>query len=142
MRTPSQNVTFAGSGGSDSEHPPGFGIAETLARELSKRGFEVVLIDNWRDCGWSIDLKVTGEQLQIALASAANQGKWILQIACMRKWFRPDRSEQVYAVAVAVQEILEMGGFTEQLWVIEGFPDKSNASVRPVRSCGSAAANK
>lgn len=137
----SQNVLFLGdSPGDDPYEPPGAGLTNQIAEALRQDGYAVGEIDNWRDCGWSIDLQVGQAALQIALGSTLRPREWILQVACinqpglLRRLFgakRFDCSQELVDVASAVHRALIAAGCSELRWRIDGFPSERHFSPEP-----------
>lgn len=141
--TPSQNVLFVGESPGDEEYdPPGAFIARQVAEGLRSNGFSPSPIDNWRDCGWSMDLEFGDAELQIALTATAEPKGWMLQIACMNdpgfigrllgKRF-VDRSSEIFETALAVHDSLVSSGFTHIRWCLDGYPDDAESTPQPVR---------
>jgi len=141
-RTSSQNVLFVGeSSGDDDYEPPGASIARRIEHDLRTRGYTPSPIDNWRDCGWSIDLTVGEAALQIALSSTTQAKLWMLQIACLNdpglvarlfgKRFI-DRSGEVFDVASAIHDILQSSGHTDIRWCLDGYPGDMPSMPEPI----------
>jgi len=141
-RTASQNVLFRGESPGDNEYEPaGASIARRIEHGLQQKGFTPSAIENWRDCGWSIDILAGEAELQVAVACTAEPGLWLLQVACINdagmlarlfgKSFI-DRSAEVLAVASAVHEILRTGGFTGIRWRVDGYPDDAKSTPEPI----------
>jgi hypothetical protein len=140
-RTPSQNVAFCGeSHGDDSFEPPGPSIARALLTHLRHEEFTASEEDNWRDCGWSIDVTFPDVVLQLAIARI-KPDCWIGQVAPLNEpgVFRRllgqkfvDHSARVLSVARAVHHWLEQSGFNEVWWRIDGFPDAAHGSREPI----------
>ena len=141
--TTTQNVSFVGKcppvDGID--HPPGEGIARLLERSLRDQGFNLELVDNWRDCGWLIWFAIENSKFEIALASMAEANVWMLQIACasdpgvIARLFGKravDHCDEVHKIACAVHDILQANGYTELRWRLNGFPDKEQSTPTPL----------
>ena len=81
-RTPSQNVRFTGgSTGDCTNEPPGRGLTGQIAVRLREKGFAVSEIDNWRDSGWWVKVKVGECEAEIAIGALKDRNSWMLQIA-------------------------------------------------------------
>lgn len=140
-RTPSQNVLFHGiSSNDDPYEPPGRTIAKAILRHLRDDGFTAADEDNWRDCGWSIEIEIEQVNLQLALAEA-QADQWLAQIVplnepgMLARWFGRrfvDRSEEVLAVARSVDRWLRESGCSEVLWQLDGFPTPATSMPVPV----------
>lgn len=140
----SQNVLFVGeSNGDDPLGPPGMGIARHIADELRRRGFNPDPTENWRDCGWSINLAIGDAALQVALTQMTESNLWMLQVACVNqpgvlaRLFgakRSDRSLELFDIASAIHRILMEAGCRKIRWRIDGYPDDGNSSPEPRRS--------
>ena len=144
--TPSQNVVFAAEAAQErSCCPAGEAIARRIESGLRDRGYSVSPIDNWRGCGWSMDLGICEAKLQIALASTTEPKSLMLQVGCVNdpsliarclgKRFI-DRSDEVFEIARAIQDILESAGFTKIRWRLDGYPDDERATPKPTRPKG------
>lgn len=141
MRTPSQNVLFCGTSPSDDPYePPGRTIAKAILRQLREDGFSAADEDNWRDCGWSIEIEIEQFKLQFALAEA-QVDQWLAQIVAINEpgilaqWFGRkfvDRSKEVLAVARSVDRCLRHSGCTQILWQLDGFPTRATSTPSPV----------
>ncbi|MCI0358013.1 MAG: hypothetical protein L0211_05995, partial [Planctomycetaceae bacterium] len=124
-RTPSQNVHFRGpSPGDDEFEPPGRAIAKRLLAHLRAEDFTAADEDNWRDCGWSIDVTIGDCILQLALTKVDEPDKWFAQVAPRgepgwlvqllgRKFV--ERTGEVLAVSRAIHECLRREGYGELL---------------------------
>src|SRR4051812_45915380 len=79
----SQNARFSGKAAIDLEieHPPGASIAKHLQIGLTKRGWDVSEIENWRDSGWSIICCRATSKLKVVIAKMMSDHEWLLQIA-------------------------------------------------------------
>ena len=141
-RTPSQNVIFRGESTADDQFEPrGRGIAKKLLCQIRADGFDAADEDNWRDCGWSIDVSASGTVLQLALAETDETGRWIADVAPLcepgiiaqlfgRKFV--DRSEDVLSLSLSVSRFLRQSGFSDILWCVDGFPDIGNGTPEPI----------
>jgi hypothetical protein len=140
--TPSQNVLFVAESVGDDEHePPGLSIAKVLESGLRERNFSPSPPDNWRDCGWSMDLSVGEATLQIAIAATTEPRLWMLQVASTAT--EPgiigrllgkrtvDRSADVYAVASAIHDVLQVSGYSNIRWCLDGYPDEGESTPEP-----------
>jgi hypothetical protein len=144
MPTPSQNVTFCGeSVGDDEFEPPGHAIATRLRERLQRDGFDAAEEDNWRDCGWSIEVTCQGFTIEIAITRTAVSGPWVAQVAALnepgfilRMLGRPfvSRDAEVLAVARSFHKWLLDAGYTDVLWSLNEFPEPGKASQEPVAS--------
>lgn len=144
MRTPSQNVTFNGeSVGDDEIEPPGHTIATRLRERLQRDGFAAALEDNWRDCGWSIDVTCKGIAIQVAITRTTASGQWVAQVAALnepgfvsrllgRRFV--SRESDVLAVARSLHNWLLDAGYQGVLWALDEFPSPGKASPEPVNS--------
>jgi hypothetical protein len=63
------------------EIPAGEPIAQQLANELSAAGFQEVTVDDWRDMGYTIDLRYGKVKLNISFA-ATNNGAYQWALCC------------------------------------------------------------
>lgn len=142
--TASQTVLFVGASPPDDEYedPPGVGIARLIERSLRERGYSPDEIDNWRDCGWSVQLAIGDGRFEIALAATTEPDLWMLQIAStnepglVARLFgkrATDRSGDVYEVAVAVHEALRSHGYIDLRWRLDGYPDDGESTPEPAR---------
>jgi hypothetical protein len=138
----SQNVLFVGESTGDDphEHPPGAGIAQRIANSLGEQGFLPGSIDNWRDCGWSIELLLGQAVLEIGLAATAEPKLWMLQVACLNhpgflaRIFgakKLDCSKELFEVASAIHRALVSAGYAEIRWRVDGYPDDGDNSREP-----------
>lgn len=141
--TPSQNVLFVGDSVDDDEHePPGHRLASRIESGLREAGVSVSEADNWRDCGWFMQVAVGDAQLELALASTSEPRHWMLQIACVNdpgilarafgKRFI-DRTEEVFQVACAVHEYLARLDCSNIRWRVDGHPDDDASTTAPER---------
>jgi len=141
-RTSSQNVLFVGESSGDDEHePPGASIACRIERDLRAQGYSPSPIDNWRDCGWSIDLTVGEAALQITLASTTQEKLWMVQVTCLNdpglvaRFFGKrfvDRSGEVFQLASAIHDVLQSSGCRDIRWCLDGYPDDGESMPEPV----------
>lgn len=141
MRTPSQNILFCGTSPNDDPYePPGRTIAKAILRHLREDGFSAADEDNWRDCGWSIEIETEQVKLQFTLAKA-QADQWLAQIVVINEpgllaqWFgrkSVDRSEEVLAVARSIDRWLRQSGCTEIFWQVDGFPKPATSTPSPV----------
>jgi hypothetical protein len=137
----SQNVVFEGESiGDDPHHSPGEGIICLIAEFLNEKGYSPTAIDNWRDCGWSIELEIDTTELQISVARTSLPNSWIAQVACLdqpgplRRLFGAklrDCNSELFEIALAVHRALSEAGLTKIRWCIDGYPDGSNSSPEP-----------
>ena len=141
-RTPTQNVKFDGvSAGDDEFEPPGHGIASVLREHLRQDCFGAAEEDNWRDCGWSIDVPVGEVAIQVAVAKTAESNRWIAQISVLNepgllsrffgRAFVP-RTSEVLAVARSIHKCLVDRGYHDILWCLDGFPEKGKGEGVPI----------
>ena len=66
------------------DHPPGAALARILVEELGTSGWSTGEIENWRDCGWSLECRRARAELQVTL-SLIQDSQWMLQISPMRR---------------------------------------------------------
>jgi hypothetical protein len=131
-RTPSQNVAFHGGFPNDDPfEPPGRSAAKVILRQLRADGFTAADEDNWRDCGWSIDVELQPAKLQVAISKSNGVNQWFAQIAAIsepgivatvlgRRF--TDCSDDVLSVAQSIDYALRHGGFSGIRWRLDGFP--------------------
>ena len=62
-------------------HPPGAALAKRLEDGLREHLADVGAPENWRDCGWSIDVQCAGLRLQVYFAPYSKEGSWLLAVA-------------------------------------------------------------
>ena len=147
--TASQNALFVGESqaGDEHEHPPGVGIARLIEHSLRNHGYNPNPINNWRDCGWSIDFSMNGGAFEISLASTAETNLWMLQIACTN---RPgmlarllgrrsvDHADDIHKIAFTVHQTLQSNGYTDLRWCLDGYPDDGGSNPEPLPPIGKA----
>jgi len=143
----SQNCRFLGECEpvSQTEHPPGEGLAVRLRAHLSEAGLDVRELDNWRDVGWSMPIHVGSSELLIAL-SQIDAGEWMLQVAPLRVPGFVGRllgrcasagMDDVLAVSQAVQQALcAGGGLSEFRWCWDEIPNGSASTTQPIGPSG------
>ncbi|GEM_PF-2005289 len=138
----SQNVVFSGRAKPDNEfdHPAGASIARNLKSQLRKEGWITGEIDNWRDCGWSIECIRDDARLQIAFCQM-EEGKWMMQISPV---FVPGLIGRIFGSAASAQpkdttllaksvhKILEPDGFANFNWIWDGFPGNPKSTSEPM----------
>jgi hypothetical protein len=138
----SQNALFVVESSGDYlfDHPPGAGIAQTLANGLRGQGFRPGSIDNWRDCGWSIDVSLGHADLQISLAPTVEPKLWMLQVSCFNQpgflacflgAKRLDCTMELFKLASAIHQASASAGYGEIRWCVDGYPDDGNNSPEP-----------
>jgi len=140
----SQNARFSGEAASDAEfkHPPGASIAEFLREALARREWEVSVIDNWRDCGWSITCCRPASKLELVVAKMAVGEEWFLQIAptyvpglvgwlLKKKASAPPDAIQALAQD-AFSVLLETRRFRDFMWCWDGPPEPGRSTREPV----------
>lgn len=138
----SQNVTFVGEAQSDPEfdHPAGASIARRLEAGLRNAGWLVSDIDNWRDCGWSIECSRGDVRLEVSLA-LIDPGKWMLQVA---PWKVPGPLGRLFGkrpsampadvldLAKAVHaQLVQEARYSQFSWCWDGFPEEGNSASEP-----------
>jgi hypothetical protein len=140
----SQNVLFVADLGfiNQSAHPPGKTLAIHLADRFRKDGFATCDVENWRDCGWSIEVTAGDAHLQIAL-SPVEEPLGRAQVTCasrrgiLARLFGAkavDRSAELYDLACAVHGSLVDAACREIRWAIDAYPDEGESSSKPKRS--------
>lgn len=139
----SQNARFSGTADPDNEydHPLGSSIAKLLKDSLSKRGWVVSEIDNWRDSGWAVKCCRPLSTLQLVIAKMAKGEEWFLQIAPTYVpgfigWLlKKNASAQPDAVQALAQDcfsiLWETGRYREFMWCWDGLPEPGNSSAEP-----------
>jgi hypothetical protein len=108
-------------------HPKGYAIARLIHDELSHQGLAVVLLDNWRDVGYSIDCIIDDAPVylfftflgrttqQYVLCCTSDLG-WISRLLGRRD------DEQRLKLARAVATVLDnRGEFEDVRWYNEGW---------------------
>ena len=136
----SQNVRFSGVAPADTSdpHPPGRGLARSLEAVVRAAGWEVLNVDDWRDCGWSILCDRGRSALEIALAEI-QPSEWMLQIgptsmprlvSKLRGWEPSAERSDVYDLATHIHAFLGTE-FRGQRWCWDGFPDDSASTPEP-----------
>lgn len=139
----SQNCAFSARPEKDAEfeHPAGAMLARLVGRELKAAGWATSAIENWRDCGWSVDCEREEKKLEVVVAALPDDGRWMLQIAPRsvagfvgRLFGRTSSATQtdVLALAKEVDRVLKKSGQTGYtLWCRDGFPKSGIATNQP-----------
>jgi len=140
-RTPSQNVVFTGPCvGDDRFDPAGRGIAVGMRDYMRLQGFDVQEEDNWRDCGWSIDVIFPSFVIEVSLTRTTDDNHWIAQITCMKepgvlsRLFGAkfvSREAEVLSVSRCVHRWLVQSKYEGVLWRIDEFPEPGNGQLEP-----------
>lgn len=140
----SQNLQFSGRAVRDDEleHPAGASIAKLLRSGLAERGWQVSLIDNWRDCGWSVECTRSDVTLEAVVSSMTDADRWFLQIAPS---YRPGivgrlfgkvataKASDILAAAQDVHAILAgQSNFDDFKWCWDGYPEDKGSTSEPI----------
>lgn len=138
----SQNLQFDGQVPQEQEfEPAGEPVARLLQSAIRDSGWEVDELDNWRDCGWSVDCRRADAQLQVAITEIA-PSEWMLQVAPLHvpglfgrlRGRQPsasrgdalDLARLIHAALVADER------FSRFRWLWDGFPDDGESTPGPV----------
>ncbi len=67
----------------DSEfpHPPGASFARSLQAHLRSHFTSVADFDNWRDVGWSVEIRLGEKAFEVYFAPFGPEGRWLLAVA-------------------------------------------------------------
>lgn len=137
---PHASLTAAVPEDSEYTYPAGAGLARELESALRQAGFVTSEFDNWRDPGWSIDVRVSSHRLQVYFA-ALDERSWLLVIAPLDRvgiagWLlgrrTPDTSGEVRLLARTVHTLLRSRSYVSDLsWQNGGPPDPAKAVPMP-----------
>lgn len=139
----SQNCVFTARHAKDAEfeHPAGAMLARLLERELKAAGWATSDIENWRDCGWSVDCEREEKRLTVVVSALPDDSRWMLQVAPRsvagfvgRLFGRTSSAAQsnVLRLAREVDRILKKSGQTDDtLWCWDDFPKPGTATSEP-----------
>lgn len=128
------NVTFHCSLPCADAHPYGEEVAIYLGEQLAERGVSGIKIDNWRDCGWSIDLTFENKDFYLAIGFVGDGDfDWLLQIQENRKLLdfirRKDSMAERGRVAELLHELLRSdNSFSEIKWHSGDFTEEGFSS--------------
>jgi hypothetical protein len=122
-------------------HPPGALLARRLEEGLRSCFAEVGSRDNWRDCGWSIDVRSGGVSVQVYFAPFSPEDHWLLAAApigapgffarMLGRKPMPCASE-LLAVSSAVHGIMvNIPEVTGLQWMFGGPPERVPRFSRP-----------
>jgi hypothetical protein len=140
----SQNAQFTGEADKDREyeHPKGASIARAIKSILDKNKWMTKEIDNWRDCGWSIECSRANDRLEIAIADNTDNN-WMLQIApfytpgLLGRLFGKTPSAtslSCYELSCLVDSAIRADSrYTNIKWRWDGFPEESNSTPSPTK---------
>lgn len=62
-------------------HPPGEALAVKLEDGLREHFSAVAARENWRDCGWSIEVQCDDLRMQVYFAPYSSESDWLLAVA-------------------------------------------------------------
>ena len=125
------------------DHPPGAALARALESGLRERSFNVSQFDNWRDCGWVLNIAVDGKPFELYFTAYGNASEpsWLLAAAplnqpgALARLFgrkAPDVIPELRALSVAVHELLSAHPSVSDLrWFLGGPPDKVPSHASP-----------
>lgn len=132
----SQNVRFSGAVPVDDTdpHPPGRALATFLEQAVRSAGWDVVIVEDWRDCGWSITSVRDTTALDVIMAQMDPPG-WMVQIApsetrFVKKllgWVPSAERSDVHELACHIDAALA-GRFGARRWCWDGCPDDTSAA--------------
>jgi len=121
-------------------HPLGAALMRRLSTELSAAGWSITEMENWRDCGWSIDCRRSPSDLQVTL-SWVRRGYWVLRVSprrvpgaigCLFGFKSSASPEDVHQLAVAVHQGLSaLKYLCSPRWQWDGFPDDRHSTPEP-----------
>lgn len=138
----SQNLKFTATVPMDAEydHPPGAALMRRLATELVAAGWSADEMDNWRDCGWSVDCRKGLSELEVVVCHIPGE-QWLLQVSPRRKCglmgslfgCKPSASSRdVLDLAIAVRRGLsKLNYLGNPQWRWDGFPDEKHSTTEP-----------
>jgi len=132
----SQNVRFNGVVPVDASepHPPGRALATLIEAAVRTAGWHVLMVDDWRDCGWEIICDRGRVALDVVVA-AMEPSEWMVQIAPtslpkfvlkLRGWEPFAERSDVYELATHIDASLARQ-FGTLRWCWDDFPDDSAA---------------
>ena len=81
MRGLSQNASFSADLAEAADgHPSGAALARLLRDGLRQAGIMASEPDNWRDSGWSLEVRMESAVQEVVVARA-RPGEWLIQVA-------------------------------------------------------------
>lgn len=133
---------------SGESHPPGEVLAIKLEGSLRDQFAEVGAHENWRDCGWSVDVECDQLRLHVYFAPYSSKSTWLLAVAplnqpgLLARAFGPRPSLAASAlqrVSATVHTVLAGIPLVGEIrWMFGGPPEKvshvANPSELPWRS--------
>lgn len=128
------NLRFNSVVANDAEylHPHGAALMRELLAGLAKAPCDVGELENWRDCGWSVECRCGDAKLQIVLCGL-RKGEWMLRlhaayrpgiIGCVLGRTPSASPAEIHRLAETVHELLAARHLmTGPRWRWDGFPD-------------------
>jgi hypothetical protein len=130
------HAQFKGTLARDAEfdQPPGATLARALESALRARFVSVQPFDNWRDCGWVVDVQINQKSFEVYFAKFNPEAnEWLLAVAPLgspsvigrllgRK--RIDCTSELQAIASEVHTLLlATQGLSDVRWFLGGPPE-------------------
>jgi hypothetical protein len=125
------------------DHPAGAAFARELERELKARTFSVSEFDNWRDCGWVVNVTIGGKPFEVYFAEyeCSDRTGWLLAVAPLdqpgalaRLFGRKSQNvvSELQSLTWAIHKILSTHPSVSNIrWFLGGPPEKVPSYASP-----------